>query len=416
MGKTLSELQSNKLRFQVDFLGCRLNRAEIEEVALELEKAGWLKDNNPQVVILNTCAVTQQAESKTRARIRQLKKRFPNCFLVVMGCWVQKIKKKPKANLANLVDMWIDNSEKDTLVSVLKKKFFKNSGKPRLNLSGRVFLKVQDGCDNFCSYCLTRFLRGKSRSRPVKKIVDQALRLEKNGAKEVVFTGVDIASYQPSISKLLKEVTQKTTLRVRLGSIDVNGIDDELVRLFCKDKGQKLCRHLHVSLQSGSERILRRMRRNYDLKDFKKTLKKIRKISSINLTTDIIVGFPGENKEDFKATLKAVKTLGFSKVHVFPFSSRPGTLADQMIKTGKWQAVDKKTIKKRAKKARQLSKKLENKFKKSQINKKFKVLIEAKKNGFYQGLTDNYIRVEIGKEGLSLGQVAEVVLDKNILN
>jgi threonylcarbamoyladenosine tRNA methylthiotransferase MtaB len=251
----------------------------------------------------------------------------------------------------------------------------------------RAFLKVQDGCDQFCAYCIVPYLRGKSRSRKAEKIVEKIKKLEKKGVKEVILCGINLADYKPSLASLLKKTLKKTNVpRIRLGSINLEVFDDKFISLW---QDSRLCPHFHISLQSGCNQTLKRMGRKYTFGEFKKLVSKIRRqVKNVNITTDFLVGFPGETEKDFEESLKDLKSLKLGKIHVFRYSPREGTRVAKME-----DRIAEKVKSKRAKKVRDWSQKMSEELAKKFIGKKLKVLFEKEKNGWFEGLSENYIRV-----------------------
>ncbi|OGD62953.1 tRNA (N(6)-L-threonylcarbamoyladenosine(37)-C(2))-methylthiotransferase MtaB [Candidatus Beckwithbacteria bacterium RBG_13_42_9] len=429
------------MKVQIYSLGCRLNKAEALIWEKQLKESGLKSDR--EVVIVNTCAVTAKAEKETRQLLRQLRHKYPQALLAAAGCWATlqnqklKIKDQKLDKNENLADLLFDNKNKKDLVEIIRnylekknKEVSKTSSLSRDKVSqlsnlaqfekaGRYFVKIQDGCDKFCSYCIVPFLRGRSRSINPDEIIRQINSLVKKGAQEVTLTGVDIAHYQAKsvkckvqncrkdgLSGLLSRILEETEIpRIRLGSVYPETFTDELLKLYSKN-WPRLCRHFHISLQSGCNKTLKRMNRRYTVEEFKQTLKRIRKaIPGVNITTDVIVGFPGETKTEFSESYKNIKAMGFGKIHVFPFSLRPGTTASKKEK--EWGRVTHSIKLQRAKKMRTLSQTLSQKLRQKFIGKKLTVLVEGRdKNGSWWGLSDNYIRVKVNSQKKSeLGQI-----------
>lgn len=345
------------LTFIIDYLGCKVNSYEAECVANNLLSLGYKKfDNekgkNPTVVIINTCAVTEKSEAKDKKIIRQYRKKYKKSILLVMGCFAQNnaefIAEELKA------DIVIGTSNRDKIPDLInefmknKEPIIKHDSNNNIrkyeNLSldtylerTRAYVKIQDGCDNYCTYCLIPYIRGRSRSRDKEEIFLEIERLINNGYKEIVLTGIDMGSYGEDnyesyrFSDLLEDILKKfpNLYRLRISSLEESQIDEKFFN--CLKKYPNLANHLHIPLQSGSSNILKKMNRKYDLTNFVAKIKKIRSIrKDIAISTDIIVGFPGETDDDFNDTYEFAKKIKFSKIHVFPYSNRKGTIADRL--------------------------------------------------------------------------------------
>ncbi|NCF75362.1 MAG: MiaB/RimO family radical SAM methylthiotransferase, partial [Xanthomonadaceae bacterium] len=258
----------------------------------------------------------------------------------------------------------------------------------------RAIIKIQDGCEQFCSYCIIPFTRGPSRSRDFKKTIEQARKLVKNGYQEIILTGIHLGLYgldlqkKTNLTELLKQLVKIPNLkRIRLSSIEITEVNNNLVQLI--KNNQKICRHLHIPLQNGSDKVLKSMNRPYSSKYFIEKVKKIKKeIADISITTDVIVGFPNENEKDFQETYNLCKKLNFSKIHTFSFSRRKGTKAYDFP-----HQIKKEIIKKRSLKLRKLSDRLAKYFAQKFVNKTLEVLSQGKKGDYFFGLTDNYLKV-----------------------
>ncbi len=390
-------------------LGCKVNTYESEFVANELKKAGYvLKDFDDicDVYIINTCTVTNNSDSKSRKTIRQAIKRNPDACVVAMGCFIAANKDYRE----NGLDIVIGNKDKAKIVSLLDE-YFKNkevivkSYDKRLNefedmrineFPGRTraFVKIQDGCDNFCSYCIIPFARGKCRSKREDEVIEEVTDLVNNGYKEVVLTGIHTGSYgtdlDTSFADLLNKLVKiKGLERLRISSIETTELNEEVLDVLRKSK--VIVDHLHIPIQAGSDEILKLMNRKYDLDFFFNKIKEIRQIRpNISISTDVIVGFPGETEELFEKTIDTCKKLEFSKLHVFPFSERHGTKASRM--DGKLRGDVKKN---RAKRLIEVSHELEENYMKKFINKEEEVLVEEYKDGYSYGHTSNFLYVKV---------------------
>ncbi len=390
-------------------LGCKVNTYESEFVANELKKAGYIIkdfDDICDVYIINTCTVTNNSDSKSRKTIRQAIKRNPDACVVAMGCFIAANKDYRE----NGLDIVIGNKDKAKIVSLLDE-YFKNkevivkSYDKRLNefedmrineFPGRTraFVKIQDGCDNFCSYCIIPFARGKCRSKREDEVIEEVTDLVNNGYKEVVLTGIHTGSYgtdlDTSFADLLNKLVKiKGLERLRISSIETTELNEEVLDVLRNSK--VIVDHLHIPIQAGSDEILKSMNRKYDLDFFFNKIKEIRQIRpDISISTDVIVGFPGETEELFEKTIDTCKKIEFSKLHVFPFSERHGTKASRM--DGKLRGDVKKN---RAKRLIEVSHELEENYMKKFIDKEEEVLVEEYKDGYSYGHTSNFLYVKV---------------------
>ncbi len=390
-------------------LGCKVNTYESEFVANELKKAGYvLKDFDDicDVYIINTCTVTNNSDSKSRKTIRQAIKRNPDACVVAMGCFIAANKdyrengldivigNKDKANIVSLLDEYFKN--KEVIVKSYDKRLneFEDMRINEFPGRTRAFVKIQDGCDNFCSYCIIPFARGKCRSKREDEVIEEVTDLVNNGYKEVVLTGIHTGSYgtdlDTSFADLLNKLVKiKGLERLRISSIETTELNEEVLDVLRNSK--VIVDHLHIPIQAGSDEILKSMNRKYDLDFFFNKIKEIRQIRpNISISTDVIVGFPGETEELFEKTIDTCKKLEFSKLHVFPFSERHGTKASRM--DGKLRGDVKK---KRAKRLIEVSHELEENYMKKFIDKEEEVLVEEYKDGYSYGHTSNFLYVKV---------------------
>ena len=392
-------------------LGCKVNTYESEYIRNILEKNGYvIKDfkDTCDIYIINTCTVTNSSDSKSKKMIRQAKRNNPHACIVAMGCFIEA----NKDNLFEGINIVIGNKDKNKIVELLDE-YYKNKNqiirlyKDELNefedmyidtFPGRTraFVKIQDGCENYCSFCIIPFVRGACRSKDKDVVLDEINDLVNNGYKEIVLTGIHTGNYgydkDYNFYDLLKEIVKIRGLkRLRISSIEMNELTDDILNLI-KDNNI-IVDHFHIPLQSGSDKILKAMRRKYNLNQYKNKIEEIRKIrKDVSITTDIIVGFPGETDKDFEDTYNFAKEIGFSKIHVFPYSERKGTHASTLD-----NKVDPTTKKNRAKKLIELSNELEAGFAKKFIGKDLEVLIE-KVDSKSTGHTTNYLKVEINSK------------------
>ena len=394
-------------------LGCKVNQYETEAMLEMFEKDGYEHVNSEDyadVYVINTCTVTHMSDRKSRQYIRRVKKVNPDALIAVVGCYSQvspeEILDIDEVNLVmgtnerrNIVEEIknLDLSKKiSTVDDIMKIKEFEEIEISQTNDKTRAFMKIQDGCDRYCSYCIIPYARGRVRSRDIRSVVDEAENLVKNGYKEVVLTGIHVASYgkdlkedQLTLLDVIKKLSQIDGLeRIRLSSVEPILFTDEFVNEISTNK--KLCPHYHLSLQSGCDETLNRMNRRYTTKEYKEIVDRLRDaIPNVAITTDIIVGFPGETDEEFTSTYNFLKEIELTQMHVFKYSIRKGTPAATM-----GDQVDPKIKHDRSEKLIKMSSKNFAKFASRFIGKELEVLFEKNvKDDVYEGLTTNYIRV-----------------------
>ena len=335
------------MRFKVVNIGCKVNRVEVDAAAAELlaRGAAWADGGNADVVIVNTCTVTAEADKKTRKAVRQALKANPDAQLLVTGCaavmnpqWFEELDERvhvvPKPAVAQTA--WDMASSPEEIAGAAAHDMTVTTGEISTSRVGegfrtRVGIKAQDGCHNACTFCIVHVARGESRSVPFEQVVEDARRHAQAGAKELVLTGINLGAYDdggrrlPALLEALLEACPGA--RLRIGSVEPVDVDDALIELMAASDG-RICRHLHLPLQSGSSRVLAEMNRPYDAEDFLRLVDRLRSaMPQISLSTDIIVGFPGETDADFEDTLNVARASAFSKIHVFRYSKREGTPA-----------------------------------------------------------------------------------------
>ncbi len=424
------------MTFLIEFLGCKVNSYEVEALANAFFKNGYelfdeTKHNSPDVIVINTCAVTETSVTKDKKIIKRYRKLYPESILVVMGCYSQYkydyVANELGANivLGTTQRMKIVDYIQEFLVNKKTIIVHEDNSKIRdyekMNITKyiantRAYVKIQDGCDNFCSYCLIPYIRGRSRSRNPEDVLSEINDLINNGYKEVVLTGVDMASYgldlenKTTLSDLLEMILEKfdNLYRLRISSLETSLIDDKFLSLL--EKFDNFANHLHIPLQSGSKKVVKLMNRKYDVPEFKEKVKKIRNIRpNISITTDVIVGFPGEEEEDFLESYNTCKEIGFSKIHVFPFSSREGTIASKMK-----NQVDGSTKKDRVNRLLALSSQMEENYYKEFYGKEVEFLFEEfdDKLQAYKGHSSNYLEAFCKSEANLKNIVKKILFTK----
>ena len=389
------------MKYKIYTLGCKVNEYESEVMASILDNHGYIKSEEPDIAIVNTCTVTNSADSKSRKVIRGLRKKYPNAILLVAGCMAQN----KKDNLDIDADIIIGNQNKTEIVNYIKdfnrerifdvedisKAPFENMSLKKFDLT-RAYIKIQDGCDNYCAFCIIPFVRGHVRCKKKEDVLEEAKALVKNGHKEIVLTGIHTGNYHDgnySFANLLNDLVKTSGLkRLRISSVEITELNDDVLDVI--KNSDILVDHMHIPLQSGSDNILKIMNRKYDKKYFINKIQKIRNIRpSISITTDVIVGFPGETDKEFLETIDTIKKVGFTKLHVFPYSDRDGTAASKMK-----NKVLGNIKKDRVRKLIDLSRKLEVDYMNRHIGKELVFIPEAYEDGFLIGHTGNYLLVK----------------------
>lgn len=419
-----------KKTFLFHTLGCKVNQYEseaMEELFLQRGYQPAETEEDCDVFVINTCSVTQMSDAKSRQMIRRLKKKNPSAVVCAVGCYAQMapdellaidgvdvvLGTKGRSSLVDLAEKSRQRGERICYIPDLEKeRSFDPLTIHTQRSTTRAALKIQEGCDMFCSYCIIPHARGHIASRPLSSIVEEARTLSQRGFQEIVLTGIHVASYgkEANGSGDLIDVVEALSMisgikRIRLSSIEPRWVNPEKLRRL--QATGKFCDHFHLSLQSGSDRVLRRMNRKYDTLIYKEKIKQIREVfPDAGLTTDVIVGFPGETEEDFQKTLDFVEEIGFLKVHVFPYSQRKGTPAADYP-----DQISPQVKKDRAARLGKIEKALSERFLKEQIGKRASVLFESGKGGpFMEGYTTNYIRVRLPRDPDRENQIIEGLL------
>ena len=423
------ESKNKSLKVAFLTLGCKVNQYESNAMAQKFLDAGYsvcgIKEN-PDVIIVNTCTVTNIADRKSRHILRKVKEENKNSIVVAVGCYVQVAKEKvdeieeidlslgnvEKKDIVQIIECYIENKKRvEKIIDVNKEKEFLEMGLNTYTEKTRATMKIQDGCNNFCTYCLIPFARGRIRSRSKENVIKEVEQIAKKGIKEVVLTGIHIASYGKEnkennyfLIDLLEDLNKIQGIeRIRLGSLEPTIITEEFAKRL--SKLEKICNQFHLSLQSGCDETLKRMNRKYTTKQFEEVAQILRKyFKDVNLTTDIIVGFPGETDEEFEQTYNFLKNISFYKMHIFKYSPREGTLAQKMP-----MQVDGNKKEERSEKLIELSNINQEMYNKKYINKKIMVLFEEKVGDYWEGYTKNYIRVKVKTEKNLENKLQEVV-------
>ena len=390
-------------------LGCKVNAYESEYILSSFKDRGYEITNDiADIYIVNTCSVTNTSDAKSRKVINRLIRENPNSIIVVMGCMIEANKdmeipgvsliigNKDKNKVVDLVESYLKDKQTKKILYDNFDDTFEDMFITNMTSHTRAFVKIQDGCENFCSYCIIPYTRGKQRSKDPDLVIKEIETLVSNGYKEIVLTGIHTGHYgsdlQTTFPDLLKRIVKINGLeRLRISSIEITELNDEFFEVL-KDN-PIIVSHLHIPLQAGSDTVLQAMNRKYLTNYFEAKVKKIREIRpDISLTTDVIVGFPGETEEEFQETLKFVSKIKFTKVHVFPYSRRKGTKADTMP-----NQIPENIKKERVKRLIDLSNKLEKEYLDLFLNQEVEVLIEEEYPDYSLGHTGNYLKVKVLK-------------------
>jgi len=391
-------------------LGCKVNQYETNAMIQRFIENGYKvvdHHNKADIYVVNTCTVTNMSDRKSRQMLRRVKELNKDSIVLACGCYAQVAKEELEK--IEEIDIVIGNNEKKEIVKyvedymkekqksieikdVMYQKEFVDFGDVTYTEKTRAVIKVQDGCDRFCSYCIIPYARGRVRSRTPQSIISEIEKIAKQDIKEIVITGIHVASYGKDFKEeyrlidLLEEINEIEGIeRIRLGSIEPLLITEEFMKRLINL--EKICHHFHLSLQSGCDETLKRMNRRYTTKEFRNIVEILRKYyNDVILTTDIIVGFPGETEEEFNKTYNFLKEMKFYKMHIFKYSPRKGTKAAQMK-----EQIDGNIKEERSKKLIELSDNNEREYNENYIGKEVEVLFEEEKRGIYKGHTKNYI-------------------------
>lgn len=413
-------------------LGCKVNQYESQAIAQLFQEEGYEVvgvEEVADIYVINTCTVTNFGDKKSRQLIRKVKRQNEGAIIAVVGCYAQTapeeimeidgvnllIGTKDKSKIVSLVEEYrLENGVENHVVDIMKEKEFEPLSIEKLSNRTRAYLKIQDGCNQYCSYCIIPFARGPIRSREPEDILNEVKRLAENGFLEIVLTGIHVASYgkdrkDTSLLEILKQVHEVEGIeRIRFSSIEPNVVTEEFVETIANLP--KVCHHFHLSLQSGCDRTLKEMNRHYTTAQYKEAVLRLRKhLPNVGITTDIIVGFPDEREADFLETLAFVEEIQFSKIHVFPYSNKKGTKAS--LRTDQIPH-DIKT--KRASQLTKIADEMAEKFIKGQIGKAVSVLFEREVSaGIFEGHSSNYMRVQIKSEENLKNEIVSCILERN---
>ena len=431
----------NLNKFCLETLGCKANQYDGQSIREQFISRGYTEVASCQgadIYIINTCTVTQTSDKKCRQKIKQAARLDPRPKIVVTGCYADRDKEELKD--IKEVDFIFTNEQKHSIIDVITNTSKRSQTEENIietntnealwdkgisDFQGhnRAFIKVQDGCESFCSYCIVPYVRGKSRSKEPGLVKEEAVGLAKKGFKEIVLSGIHLGNYgkdldnKPTLVQLLKKIEAiPEAARIRLSSIEPLEVVPELIEVI--KKSPKVCNHLHLSLQSGDGQILKRMNRPYTPQQYLEVINNIKdQIKDVSLTTDILAGFPGEDERAFENTLGLIKEAGYSRIHAFGFSLRPGTAAFDFP-----QAVPDKVKAQRVKKVKELGVKTSLEYRKRFLGKKVYPLIESQRDkatGLLTGYTDTYIRVLLEgednlKNNIVPAKIVEVTEEKTI--
>ena len=399
-------------------LGCKVNQYETNAMAQKFKEAGYeivdMNEDISDICIVNTCTVTNMSDRKSRHSLRRVKEKNPSAIIAAVGCYAQVAKNdlenmpeidivlgnEEKANIVQYVEKFIENEKKlIEIEDIATKKEFEDMGQITYTEKTRAFIKVQDGCNQFCSYCIIPYARGRVRSRNAESIIKEITQIAQNGIKEVVITGIHVASYgrdfgnENGLIELLEKINEIEGIkRIRLGSLEPKIITEEFMQIL--SKLEKICHHFHLSLQSGCDATLKRMNRKYTTSEVKEIIERLRRYyDDVMLTTDIIVGFPGETEEEFETTYQFLKQAKLYKMHVFQYSPRKGTRAAVMP-----NQIDGNIKEARSKKLIELSNENQKMYNQQLVGKEAEVLFEDKEveDGitYFRGHTQNYVLVK----------------------
>ena len=404
------------MKFKVMTLGCKVNSYESEAVINDLLNHGYVYSNDDDVdlIIVNTCTVTQTSDQKSKQTLRSVKRKNPNAIVVAMGCFAQTsseiaseiadivIGTHNRSKIYEIISSYIDTKlEINNLVSdIMDVTCYEELKVSALHTHTRGFIKIQDGCENYCSYCAIPFARGKIRSRIPSDVIDEVNRLVESGTKEIIISGINTGTYGKdlgyiSLAGLIDMIMKETSLyRLRVSSIELMEVTDELLDVFYK-YNERVAHHMHIPLQGGSDSVLKRMNRKYLTGDYLAMVNKIRsKFNDIAITTDLLAGFVGETNEEFNECIEFIKKIGFAGMHIFPYSRRKNTVADNMD-----GHLDPKIKNERTHILLDIASAMKHEYESKFIGHTFDIITEQVKNGYFIGHTSNYLEVYVKDDG-----------------
>ena len=418
------EMERNGKRVAFLTLGCKVNQYDSDAMrSLFLSRGYTATEKDADIYVINTCSVTSIGDKKSRQLIRRIRREHPGAIIAAAGCYAQL---SPEEVAAAGCDVVVGNQNRARIVDYIEEAAAGRAGShvvdimqvaefenltvtPEGEEKTRAFVKVQEGCDNYCTFCIIPYARGRLKSRRPDDAVAEVMLLAEKGYREIVLTGIHLGNYGVD----LRDGTRLSTLverllaipgisRIRLGSIESVEVSDELIRILQTER--RVCRHLHLPIQSGSDAVLARMHRHYRLAEFKKLISTLReKIPGLALTTDLIVGFPGETEALFEETLETLRELKFSGIHVFPYSPRTGTPAASYP-----DQVSPAVKKERVHRVEELETEIATAYRRTFLGKSVRVLAEELRGGRWEGVSDEYIRVSFTGEGIEKGGLYEV--------
>lgn len=396
-------------KFCIKTLGCKVNSYESEFIYSLFVKKGYVFDSeNADIYVINTCTVTNMSDRKSRQIINSIRRDHKDSIIIVIGCYAQNayqtgrldeidadiiLGNKDKSKIIEYLEDYIKTKKKTQKFYNLEKEIFEDMFMDSEESRTRAYVKIQDGCENFCSYCIIPYVRGGLRSKSRDKVIEEVTSLVNKGHKEIVLTGIHTGSYNDNgydFANLLEDLVSIPNLeRLRISSVEINELNDRVLKVF--SESEVLVPHLHIPLQSGSDEVLKLMNRKYDKKFYLDKINHMRSIKeNLSITTDVIVSFPGETESMFLECLDFIKEVKFTSIHVFPYSDRYGTVASMM--KNKIDGIEKK---RRVKELINLSLELEKDFYTNFYGKSMSVLFEEQKDGYFIGHTDNFIKVKV---------------------
>ena len=400
-------------------LGCKVNIYESEYVT------NLLKENNYTIVdfediadiyIINTCSVTNESDKKSRKMINRAKRNNKDAIIIVMGCYSQVspdeieadivLGNKDKSKIIDIIEEYKKTNESKKIIHDLTKVEFEKMEITKFENHTRAFVKIQDGCNAFCSYCIIPYARGRVRSKNPNDVINEVTKLIEDGYKEIVLTGIHTGRYGIDINSTLEDLLEELVkipgiYRIRLSSIEINEITPKIIKLI--KENNIMAKHLHIPLQSGSNKILKLMNRRYNKEEFISMVSNLKEIEDISLTTDLIVGFPEETEEEFNETIETLSNIGFTKIHTFPYSKRKGTPAATMS-----NQVPPEVKKERVRKVLELSNNGEQKYYEESIGKEYDGVVEVHSSGEILVHTSNFIPVIINDININNNDIVKV--------